>query len=236
MLQLTYVSKYVQSLIHEALLSIPQVHLLPKEAFACSECKVAFSMKQPPLSLECGHLCCFKCSQSMLRGRIFRREHGPCLRCPDCSYMSLYVSTCGWCILLEANEVAWCNRIRIPTNETGNYIQRVQASIEAKLVMQVQENTLASLSLDVRTTGSLGLWWNLIATDLVIANNAGVRPRHLKHMDHLSLSQISSCAQRNLHQLPDPILQKHLATDENAVDVVWHELVRRSRAKMLRFM
>jgi len=44
------------------------------------------------------------------------------------------------------------------------------------------------------STGSLGLWWNLIATDLIVLNNAGKRPRHLHHLDRISIAFMNECS------------------------------------------
>lgn len=227
----------MQSLILDTLLHvIPHARIQAKGTFACPGCKATFSIVRRPLSLECGHLCCVQCSHSMLRGRISSREHRPCLTCPLCKNMSLQVYSCDWCVLTQSSKVTWCNRQQMSTTALPSYRQSLLRSMEAELEKRRLERTLASLTNDVGSTGSLGLWWNLIATDLVVLNNAGIRPRHLHHLDRISISCISKCAQRNLHQIHDEILQQHLATGADIADIVWEELLRRARSKMLRFI
>lgn len=230
------VSKYVQSLILDTLLNVEQAHLQEKATFACPWCKAAFSIGRRPLSLECGHLCCLQCSHSILRGSIASREHKPCLICPACKTKSLHVHSCDWCVFTTASKVAWCNRKHMSTTALPCYRHSFLASMEAELEKRRLEQTLASLIFDVSSTGSLGLWWNLIATDLIVLNNAGKRPRHLHHLDRISIACISRGAQRNLHHVADEILQLYLAKGAHVADIVWHELLRRARCKMLRFM
>lgn len=230
------VHKTFYRLFSAAMLAHARVRTCARSAFRCFQCSERFSDVTVPLSLTCGHQLCLSCIFPLMPTHVLIAASGTVFECPACHHISEQVHMDICCTVPSRQIVACFIKESIPAEELAHRTIALRGRVEALRERQIDEQALEAIRSAARRAGSEVHWWNLMATELILANNAGVRPPRLHHLDVVKPNRIHACAQRFLNESSNPVFRACFANNKRTSDVVWFELVRRAQSGILHFM